>query len=62
LYTSTEDEDICTVKKNFVQHYLFRDVKQEFLVNSKHSWDVHPFNVLNPKKTFVVLAESQKGP
>ncbi|CAD8132817.1 unnamed protein product [Paramecium octaurelia] len=62
LYTSTQDEEICMIKKNFVQNYLFKDVMQEFLVHSKHAWDIHPFNVLNPKKTFVVLADSSKGP
>lgn len=38
VYTSTDDEEICIVKKNYIQSHLFRDMKQEFLVHSKHSW------------------------
>lgn len=32
------------------------------MVPFKNTWDVHPFNFVNPKKTFVTLADSEKGP
>lgn len=44
-----------------MHHYLFRNIPFEFVVPFKNSWDVHPFNFVNPMRTFVVLAESEKG-
>ena len=32
------------------------------MVPFKNTWDVHPFNFVNPSKTFVTLADSEKGP
>jgi hypothetical protein len=45
-----------------MHHYLFQDVQFEFVVPFKNSWDVHPFNFVNHKKTFVTLADGEKGP
>jgi hypothetical protein len=44
-----------------MHHYLFKDIPFEFVVPFKNSWDVHPFNFVNPTKTFLVLADSEKG-
>lgn len=56
------NEEVCSVKNSAMQHYVFKDIPKEFIVPSKHSWDIHSFNVVNPGKTFVTLAESKQGP
>jgi len=45
-----------------MHHYLFENIPTDFVVPFKNSWDVHPFNFVNPKKTFVTLADGVKGP
>ena len=45
-----------------MHHYLFTDIPHDFVVPFKNSWDVHPFNFVNPRKTFMTLAETSKGP
>ncbi|CAD8203085.1 unnamed protein product [Paramecium pentaurelia] len=62
LYVSKENEIVCSLRKNQMHHFLFNDVPFEFVVPYKNSWDVHPFNFVNPKKTFQTLADCTKGP
>ena len=62
LMTSTNQENICYLKKQHLQHYLFASVSPQFVVQSRNNWDVHSFNFVNPNKKFVTLAESEKGP
>ena len=45
-----------------MHQYLFADIPFDFVVPFKNSWDVHPFNFVNPKKTFITLADGEKGP
>lgn len=52
LYVSKENEIVCALRKNSMHHYLFSGLPFEFVVPFKNSWDVHPFNFVNPKKTF----------
>jgi hypothetical protein len=61
LYVSKLNETVCNLRKNHMHHYLFKSLDYEFIVPNKNSWDIHPFNFVNPKKTFVVLAESDKS-
>lgn len=44
-----------------MHNYLFSSVPFEFVVPFKNSWDVHPFNFVNPKKTFQTMADCEKG-
>lgn len=44
-----------------MHHFLFNGLPFEFVVPYKNSWDVHPFNFVNPKKTFQTLADCEKG-
>jgi len=44
-----------------MHNYLFYDLPFEFVVPFKNSWDVHPFNFVNPKKTFQTMADCEKG-
>ena len=44
-----------------MHHYLISGLPFEFVVPLKNSWDVHPFNFVNPKKTFQTLADGEKG-
>ncbi|CAD8110500.1 unnamed protein product [Paramecium sonneborni] len=62
LYVSKENEIVCSLRKNQMHHFLFNDLPFEFVVPYKNSWDVHPFNFVNPKKTFQTLADCTKGP
>ncbi|CAK93693.1 unnamed protein product (macronuclear) [Paramecium tetraurelia] len=62
LYVSKENEVVCSLRKNSMHNYLFYDLPFEFVVPFKNSWDVHPFNFVNPKKTFQTMAECEKGP
>jgi len=41
-----------------MHHYLFEEIPFEFMVPFKNAWDIHPFNFVNPKRTFVTLADS----
>lgn len=60
LYVS-ENEVICSLRKNQMHCHLFQSIPFEFVVPSKNSWDVHPFNFVNPKKTFQTMADAPKG-
>ncbi|CAD8187463.1 unnamed protein product [Paramecium pentaurelia] len=62
LYVSKENEVVCSLRKNSMHNYLFYDLPFEFVVPFKNSWDVHPFNFVNPKKTFQTMADCEKGP
>jgi hypothetical protein len=62
LFKSKNTETICYIKKSYLQHPFLKDVDFEFLVESANRWDPHPFNFLNPNKTFYVLGESNEGP
>ncbi|CAD8115459.1 unnamed protein product [Paramecium primaurelia] len=62
LYFSKETEIVCSLRKNSMHNYLFNGLPFEFVVPFKNSWDVHPFNFVNPKKTFQTLADCEKGP
>jgi len=61
-YISKDIEDICSIKKIYLQHWILQGLPFEFKVASKHSWHVHQFNFVNPQKTFIVMAESPRGP
>ncbi len=61
-YISKDVEDICSIKKVYLQHWILQGLPFEFKVASKHSWHVHQFNFVNPNKTFIVMAESPRGP
>ncbi|CAD8200721.1 unnamed protein product [Paramecium octaurelia] len=61
-YISKENEIVCSLRKNSMHNYLFNGLPFEFVVPFKNSWDVHPFNFVNPKKTFQTMADCEKGP
>ena len=55
-------ETYASIKKIHLQHWAMIGAETEFVVSTKNSWDVHPFNFVNPQRTFFTLAESSKGP
>lgn len=61
-YLSKNDEEFCTVKKFYIGHWVFAEMKTEFKIPFKSHWDVHHFNFINELKTFTVLAETKHGP
>lgn len=55
----------CIVKKQYVSHWLFEGLPQEFIVENRNTWDPHPVNVTNltiVEKNYDTLAESERGP
>ena len=61
-YLSSTNEDFCTIKKVYLQHWALQGIEFEFKMPSKAHWDIHQFNFVNSLKTFYVLAESKLGP
>ena len=42
----TSDSDIrCEVKKNYLGHWLMKDIFYEFIVENINTWDPHPVNI-----------------
>lgn len=62
LFLQRHYETFCSIKKIHIQHWLLQNVEIEFVVATKNSWDVHPFNFVNPQRTFITLAEGPRGP
>lgn len=54
-------EEVCTIKKIFLHHWGLEGMDREFLVPLKNSWDMHTFNFVNEEKTFIILADSNRG-
>ena len=61
IFVSKNNEFICHKRMFYSNHYLFQDIGFKFLVPSKNTWDVHPVNFLNSRKSFVILAESARS-
>lgn len=58
----SSNEFVVNIKKLFLQHFLFKGVTNEFLVENPTGWVMHPFCFLNPKKAFTMLADSKHSP
>lgn len=61
-YLGQVNEDFCTVKKIYVQHWAFQNLESEFKIPFKTHWDIHYFNFMNSTKTFTVLGDGRTGP
>ena len=65
LFYSKLTDVKCTVKKQYVSHWLMKDVPQEFVVENRNTWDPHPVNITNVhnvQKNYDILAQSERGP
>lgn len=65
LYKNTSEEIIAKIKKIYIQHWIFKGIKEEFRTKSINRWDPHPINITdikNVKSIYKVLAESVRGP
>ena len=62
LYLSRNTEAICYLKKIYLQHWAVQGLEMEFKVPFKNAWNVHAIAFTNPKKSFIVLAEGDRGP
>jgi len=65
IYTSTNKETVCFLKKSKVQHWAMIGLPNKFLVNKRNTWDPHPVNithvsVLGPN--YYTLADNEQGP
>ena len=58
----SSNEFVVHIKKVNYSHYLFKDVKNEFLVENPTAWVMHPICFLNPKNAYDILAESNFSP
>jgi hypothetical protein len=38
VYASRTNEEICTIKKAYLQHWLLKGIDSDGLVNSQHQW------------------------
>lgn len=48
LLIMTSDSDTkCDVRKNFINHWVFKDVSHEFIVENINTWDPHPISIPN---------------
>ena len=61
-YVSKELEDVCFLKKVYLQHWVLQGLPYEFKIPAKNSWHIHQFNFVNPRKTFVTMADSSRCP
>lgn len=66
ILITTSDSDIkVNVRKNFVSHYIFKNVYGEFIAENVNTWDPHPINItsnISVKKSYQTLADGEKGP
>lgn len=65
IYTSTNKETVCFVKKSKIQHWAMGGVSQKFLVGKRNAWDPHPVNVTQVGlvgPNCFTLADNDKGP
>jgi hypothetical protein len=62
----TSDMDIkIDVRKNFVSHWIFKNVYAEFIAENINTWDPHPINITSNEtvqKNYQTLADGEKGP
>jgi hypothetical protein len=35
----------CKIKKEYLSHWLLKDLDLEFVVENKNSWEIHPINI-----------------
>jgi hypothetical protein len=47
---SLQSDMYCSIKKQFLHHWLFKDIAMEFPVNLTNQWDIHPITFTNPDK------------
>ncbi|CAD8071905.1 unnamed protein product [Paramecium sonneborni] len=60
---SNQTEMTCIIKKQFLNHWLFKNVSMEFTIKQSNAWDIHSITFVNPEKRFQVLAENNvRGP
>lgn len=45
VYITGSYEIKCSLKKEYISHWLLRDLPLEFVVENKNSWNVHPINI-----------------
>ena len=62
----TSDSDIkIDMRKNFVSHWIFKNVYAEFIAENINTWDPHPINITSNetvKKNYQTLADGERGP
>ena len=64
LYKSKLDEISCIIKKAYVKHWALIDLKNEFIISNKNTWDPHPINIVRSSvlsRNYTTLAESERG-
>eukprot|EP00347_Sterkiella_histriomuscorum_P002132 403369345 len=65
LFYSKLTDVRCSLKKQYISHYLAVDIPQEFVVENKNTWDPHPINITNidlVQQNYETIAESERGP
>ena len=65
LYKNTLYENICQIKKPYVQHWIFSQIPSIFITENLSLWDIHPNNIIQIdilQNNYTILAESDRGP
>ena len=45
IYMSGSYDIKCSIKKEFISHWLLQDLNLDFVVENKNSWEIHPINI-----------------
>ena len=65
IFKSKVNETICYIRKINLQHWMFEDIKRQFLVTYKNAWDPHPVNISKIHlvgQNYHILADGESGP
>lgn len=58
-YKSSGFETRCFIERSSVNHYLFQNIENHFLVANPSGWKTHPFLLMAEDKKIKILAESE---
>ena len=65
IVTSKVSERKCVVKKDFLHHWIFDDIPDQFVASNESVWNVHEVKLASNSAyevNYNILVESEKGP
>jgi hypothetical protein len=66
IFNNTSDEKVV-IRREFVKHWLLKDLPHEFVIENKNAWDSHSINITDKgiksiQNCYTILASNSKGP
>ena len=61
-FAGTSNEFAVHISNRFSQHYLFKEVENNFLVWNPTKWMIHPISFINPNKKYTIIAVGDFSP